>query len=59
MYQAYNYPTPPMFGGPGGDPSVACLLFNRPLVVDDFEVVPEEDRDRWTDSRAGVISCPS
>jgi len=48
-----------MFGGPGGDPSVACLLFNRPLVVDDFEVVPEEDRDRWTDSRAGVISCPS
>jgi len=58
VYQAYNYPTPPMYGGPGGDPSTACVMFNRPVTVADFEVVPEDERDKWTGSRAGGISCP-
>jgi len=59
VYQAYNYPTPPMFGAPGGDPSVACLLFNKALAATDFEVVPENQRANWTSPRAGNIQCPA
>jgi hypothetical protein len=59
VYQAYNYPSPPMFGAPGGNPTVACLLFDRPLSVADFEIVPEGERDRWTDSRSANILCPA
>lgn len=59
VYQAYNYPTPPMFGAPGGDPSVACLLFGKVLDSNDFEIVPESQRSSWTDQKTGVIKCPS
>jgi len=58
VYQAYNYPAPPLYGGPGGDPTVACLLFNRSLNTADFEIVPEEQRNEWTDPRSGNIVCP-
>jgi len=47
-----------MYGGPGGDPSVACLMFNRAVGVVDFEVVPEAERAKWTDDRAADILCP-
>jgi hypothetical protein len=58
VYQAYNYPSPPLYGAPGGNPTVACLLFDRPLAVTDFEVVPEDQRDEWTDPRSANIVCP-
>lgn len=57
VYQAYNYPAPPMFGGAGGDPTTACIMFNRTMTITDFEVVDEEGK--WTASRAGVVSCPA
>jgi hypothetical protein len=59
VYQAYSYPSPPMFGAPGGNPAVACLLFDRPLRVTDFEVVPKGERDKWTDPRSTNIVCPT
>lgn len=58
VYQAYNYPSPPMFGGPGGDLTVACLLFDRWLGEGDFEVVPEGERANWTEPVSGNIVCP-
>lgn len=59
VYQAYNYPAPPMFGGAGGNPTTACLMFNRAVTVVDFEIVPDSDTGKWTASRAGGISCPT
>lgn len=59
VYQAYNYPAPPMFGGPGGNPTVACLLFNKALTTTDFELVPEDQRGNWTDPASGNIVCPA
>ncbi|KAE9994182.1 hypothetical protein Vi05172_g11322 [Venturia inaequalis] len=59
VYQAYNYPAPPMYGGAGGNPTTACLLFNRAVTVADFEVVPESESGKWTASRAGSVSCPA
>lgn len=59
VYQAYNYPSPPLYGAPGGQPTVACLLFNRVVGIDDFEVVPEAERGGWTDPRSAVIQCPT
>ncbi|KAF2433575.1 hypothetical protein EJ08DRAFT_731539 [Tothia fuscella] len=59
VYQAYNYPAPPRFGGPGGDLTVACLMFNRVAGIEEFEVVPENARVRWTDTKAGIIQCPA
>jgi hypothetical protein len=58
VYQAYGYPTPPMYGEPGGDPSVACLLFNRFLHISDFEVVLAGERGNLTAPRSGDIQCP-
>jgi hypothetical protein len=48
-----------MFGAPGGNPTTACIMFNRAVKVPDFDVVPEDERDEWTASRAGGISCPA
>ncbi|TID23613.1 hypothetical protein E2P81_ATG03177 [Venturia nashicola] len=59
VYQAYNYPAPPMYGGKGGNPTTACLMFNRTMTLADFEGVPDNDTGKWTDSRAGGISCPA
>lgn len=46
-----------MFGGAGGNPTTACLMFSRDVTVVDFEVVPDSDTGKWTASRAGGISC--
>jgi len=56
-YQAYSYPAPPMYGAPGGNPTVACLLFSKLLTTADFEIVPRDQTDEWTDSRSGNIVC--
>jgi hypothetical protein len=59
VYQARNYPAPPMFGAPGGELTVACLLFGRAITVEDFEVVPEQERTNWTMPQTANLECPS
>ncbi|KAF2094228.1 hypothetical protein NA57DRAFT_60861 [Rhizodiscina lignyota] len=56
-YMAYDVPTPPMFGAPGGNPSVACLMYSRMLGGGDFEAVPEGTAG-WANATAGDILCP-
>lgn len=55
VYQAYNFPAPAMEGSAGGSISVACLMFNRPLSLNDFQLV--NNSAMYTNVSAGDINC--
>jgi len=43
VYFAQTYPAEPQFGGPGGWPSDACIMFKTPLTAEDLENVPTKN----------------
>lgn len=52
---AYDVPTPKgYYGGPGGELSIACLLFDEHLTPDDFESAED---GQWVEETAGSIYC--
>jgi hypothetical protein len=54
-YIAWDVPTPKgYYGTPGGDLMTACLMYNRTLVVADFEVAGSGTH---RDARMGNLSC--
>ncbi|KAK3082282.1 hypothetical protein LTS18_007838 [Coniosporium uncinatum] len=56
-YLAYDVPQPPLYGAPGGNPSIACLMWAKPLTSGDFEEMA--GTGNWTGAVVGDISCPS
>jgi len=57
VYHAYNYPAPPLYGGPGGSPSIACIMFSTHVTTNDFEVVPVDQQANYTQINVGSIYC--
>ena len=52
---AYGVPTPKgYYGGFGGEPMNACLMFNQFLAADAFEAAVE---GQWLDVKAGNLHC--
>lgn len=52
---AYGVPMPKgYYGGSGGEPMIACLMFDQFLVADDLEVAAE---GQWFNVRAGNLHC--
>ncbi|KAF2835265.1 hypothetical protein M501DRAFT_460435 [Patellaria atrata CBS 101060] len=52
-YMATGVPRPPMYGLPGGDESIACLMYGVEVKETDFVLVEEG----FGDPRVGVIEC--
>jgi len=59
VYHAYNYPAPPLYGSPGGQLSIACIMFGQKVTTDDFEVVPEDEQANYTQVAVRTINCPA
>lgn len=56
-FMAENVPSVPVYTAPGGDPSIACLMYNRPLTRADFE--RPAARGQYVNAQVGDISCPA
>lgn len=56
-FMAENVPSAPVYTAPGGDPSIACLMYNRPLTRGDFG--RPTARGQYVNAEVGDISCPA